>query len=194
MDKIKIGIDIDGVLCDSISHFVQEAKKRFGVTVNKEDIVKFDIAAQSDLLQKQVTEIFSDPDYLSTLSPLPHAVNIIRSLSAVYELHIVTTRYAEIKFATVDWLNEHKFAYYYIVTTNDKAGYAQQCGIEYFIEDRYKNAMSLANVCKKVLLFDAPWNRRPISDNIVRVHNWLEVPEGLIDAEVWAKFSLHRST
>jgi uncharacterized HAD superfamily protein len=43
------------------------------------------------------------------------------------------------------------------------------------IEDFDRNLLGCARVCKKVLLFDQPWNKNTkLPENAVRVKNWEE--------------------
>ena len=42
------------------------------------------------------------------------------------------------------------------------------------MEDNPDTAMTLAGNGIKVLLFDAPYNRKAVSENLIRVKNWDE--------------------
>jgi hypothetical protein len=56
----------------------------------------------------------------------------------------------------------------------------EELGIEIFVEDCLDYALSCADVCMRVILFDRPWNQAPIAtENIIRVHSISEI-EGYI--------------
>jgi uncharacterized HAD superfamily protein len=62
--------------------------------------------------------------------------------------------------------------------------FKKAAGHEVFIEDNLEECEVLSNHCKKVFLFDHPWNRRPVKGkNIIRVKNWHEIRKGIEDAD-----------
>ncbi len=59
--------------------------------------------------------------------------------------------------------------------SHDKVQVVRDLSLDLFMEDRLENAIQIAeDTSIPVILFDAPYNRRPVPDNIVRVSSWNE--------------------
>ncbi len=59
--KTIIGIDVDGVLADSISVWLQELKIQYKITAKKNDIIHNDLTKLFTSLNRKQVEIYSGP-------------------------------------------------------------------------------------------------------------------------------------
>jgi uncharacterized HAD superfamily protein len=172
---MKIGIDIDGVLCDQILYIVKEAKKRYGITIDKNLITRYAIHEFTNLTHEQLMEIFTDSTIIGNVEIINDANIAVNELYKYYEIHLVTARPLDVKEATIQWLSKHNFKYDRLAFTQNKKAYTLQHKLDYFIEDRYKTVLDLSTNCLGIFLFDYPWNRRKIPKNIKRVTSWDEI-------------------
>jgi len=172
---IKIGIDIDSVIADSMSTLVVEAKRVHNIIVNPEDIRNYAIWDWIRLSREQCDEFFNDPLYLCKILPVPYAETATSRLADNLRIYYVTSRPPTLCLETTAWLYKHDFLYGKIVFEKDKAKFALENNFSYFVEDRYKTTRELAEVCKAVFLMDHPWNRRPVPGNVFRVKNWMQI-------------------
>jgi uncharacterized HAD superfamily protein len=59
--------------------------------------------------------------------------------------------------------------------SHDKVGVVKQLDLDLFMEDRYENAISIHEQTSiPVLLFDAPYNRKPLPTGVKRISSWNE--------------------
>jgi len=70
-----------------------------------------------------------------------------------------------------------------LLGSTDKVAMAKRLRCDWFIEDRYENAVALAERNIPVLLIDCSYNRKPLPDNVIRIHSWSQV-ESYIDTTV----------
>jgi len=103
---------------------------------------------------------------------------------AGYKIVIITARpywqYKRIYADTLHWLQKHDIPFDLILYNKDKAEATYEhifpAKPEFFIEDRDKHALEMANIGVKVLLLDTPINRNlPEHPLIRRVKDWSEI-------------------
>ena len=113
-----------------------------------------------------------------------------------YVIAIVTARpYLECKRVyhdTISWLAEHEIPYDFIFWGKDKADivYKELRPVtpEFFIEDRDKHAIELANERIEVLLLDQPYNSAIQGfPHIHRVNDWEDLIDYITDYKVYGK-------
>ena len=175
---IKMGIDLDGVICDMIADFLIEAKKRHNLEINKEDLTDYDVWDATSISRDQAKGIYRDGIFLAKLGVVPGAEEYIYNLyTAGVFIHIITARYENRKISTEGWLSDNSIVYDMLsfVPANTKAKFAERNGIDVFIEDKYSTALDLGNVCRAVFLIDYPWNQGVLPRNVYRVSGWKSI-------------------
>lgn len=173
--KPRIGIDIDGVIVEMSEGIRREAEKRFGVIYNPEDVTKFKLT-HVGLNRRQTSQIIGDWEFLLSLPEIPYAMEAIELLWEDYEIHLVTARWSNVEIPTKSWIQSHNIMYDYLVMGQDlKYRYAEEKGLLWFVEDRYRNAMSLAEVCPTYLITQTYNMGRELHPNITRVNSWQEL-------------------
>lgn len=182
---MKIGIDVDNVIADSVPTLIAEANKYFKTNFTYNDIYIYDfhkiLGVSREEMSVFMKKIFSEkvPLRCKTIKGAKEAIHKIKEN---YEIYIVSSRRKEFKADTIEWLNNNDIPYDFVehVTDKQKHIYAIDKGIEVFIEDDLEQAISLAENGIKVFLFDHPWNRAGnIQDGYMRVKSWDEILENL---------------
>jgi uncharacterized HAD superfamily protein len=177
--KDRLAFDIDGVVADIMTPFLDLARERFdlGHHLRYEDITTFLLDECLDLppqiIQELIRELIDRPHELP-VEPFPHAVPVLTRLALETPLLFVTARDRAGPIET--WLKRTlagvEPAAIRVVATGDpdtKLHYLKDHGIHYFVEDRLETCLQLAGAGITPILFAQPWNRRP--------HPFLEVKD-----------------
>ncbi len=184
---MKIGIDLDDVLADSLPHYVQALNRRFGLTI---DLVEaawriFDRFPQ--IPRREAHTFFSElieDGFFSSRPLLPGAREAVESLAKDgHRLFIVTGRAARDAATTREWLEQVGLLRHFNAVVHNgmepvsryKAGAATRLQLDLFIEDELEVATAIAETAIPVLLFDRPWNQGALPDTMQRVRSWTEV-------------------
>ena len=77
----------------------------------------------------------------------PGATRVINRLIHSHQIHFVTARAEKMRDASLEWLNRHRMPMNSIslLASHDKVQQAFEFECDLFIEDRYENAIQLAN-------------------------------------------------
>ena len=182
IDPRRLAFDIDGVVADIMTTFIQLAKERYGLHhLDYNDIVDFDLARCLKMDEAIIGEILElllyQPETLA-IAPLPEAVPTLTRLAQEQPLLFVTARDRAEPIAA--WLAQQLPAVppqdLRIIATGDpdaKLLYLQEHNIRYFVEDRLETCFHLARSGIQPLVFDQPWNRRPHAFPIV--YSWRDL-------------------
>jgi 5'(3')-deoxyribonucleotidase len=174
--KLRIAIDMDEVLADTIDKFIELYKQRHQTEI-----------LLADMHGKEITEIL--PPHLSgTLRPyinekgffrdlkvMPDAQEVVKALHDKYDVYIAS---AAMEFANSledkqAWLNEH---FPFISWTNIIFCGHKILDVDIMIDDRTKNFVTFNG---RKLLFTSPHNA--LINNFERVDNWQEVAAKLLN-------------
>jgi uncharacterized HAD superfamily protein len=193
---MNIGIDLDGVLADTMTMINEYYNTGHGTNFILDDYRQFELretwkCTREDALKKIDEFFFSD--YFKTVIPVSGAVEGINALSGGHKLFVITARPGHVQEETRNWLSRHygnKFSG--IFFTNEwrhensgprsKQEMCSELGIDVLIEDSLENAMACNSDGIKIFLLDRPWNRteEEIPANIIRAYSWDEIVELLV--------------
>jgi len=178
--KEKIGIDIDGCVAYMLEGIRLEARHRFGINFDLRDVKKFSLAEQG-IERKQLVQIIEDHNFLVSLPTIYYAMEALDRIYPDFEIHLVSARQSYVEAPTIEWLWDKCFSYDELKVGHDcKFTYCQATGIKVFVEDRYRNALKLADYCDTVYLINKTYNLgRPVPENIIRVEGWHDILEYL---------------
>jgi uncharacterized HAD superfamily protein len=89
-------------------------------------------------------------------------------------IHIITDRfwYHGIQRDTTNWLTRNDIPFNSVIFARkiEKQGVASRLNVNWFVEDRLSNALSLSTVCN-VLLLDHPYNQGATPKEVTRVRS-----------------------
>ena len=182
-----IGCDFDGVIADIGEAFLRIACEQYGYcSINLEDIRSFQVEDCLKIPRSIIETIFDDilEDSIGTgLKPLPGAIETIEKLSNHGNVTVITAR-PEIQ-PVIDWFDLYFPEYckprIKLIATGDhdnKEAYIRSCGLSYFIDDRTKTCLQLAESGLNPIVFTQPWNLDQHS--LPTVSSWREL-ETLLD-------------
>lgn len=170
---MRIGIDLDGVVVDSIARWV--------TVFNRESAKTYPAGSLIDTHGTPENAALSDRNELEMLiapPPMDGAREALAALrSAGHQLIVVTARSPGVRGLTEAWLQYHGITVdaMHFLEGGNKGAVAAAEGLSFFVEDAPHNAIAIARVGVPVLLFDAPYNREVSGMHIERIQTWAEV-------------------
>jgi uncharacterized protein len=185
----EVAFDIDGVLADTMSLFIDIAERDFGVNhLRYEDVTEYDIDQLVGLDRTMSLEIIRrilNGFHESPLEPLKGAPDVLRRLNRHHRPTLfVTARPNADQIFT--WMLEVlgvEADDIEVVATGsfeDKKDVLLAKNVAYFVEDRLETCFLLSEVGIQPILFIQPWNRKP--HPFPEVVNWHEL-ESMISFE-----------
>ncbi len=192
---IKVGVDVDNVVCDSArafsdffildrifsSRIIKDSWKE-KIIENLVKIVSSDFACfflkragrMREVMKPAKSRKFKDimETMLINLKQIPNAKEVINDLHRKYDLFFITSReYSfDTKEITFKWFKKNKIKFnknkfYFLKEKQKKIDIAKKLGIKIFIEDNAETASKLSKEGIKVYLFDYKWNRKIKNDS-----------------------------
>ncbi len=180
----RLAFDIDGVVADIMTTFLDLVRERFGPhPFRYEHITTFRLEDCLDLpgwlIRVLIQELIDRPHELP-VEPFPEAVPVLTRLAEECPLVFVTarTRAEPIQRWLRRNLDQVPDNYIWVMATGDPDGkvrYLKAHAIEYFVEDRLETCYDLARAGITPIVFAQPWNRRP--HPFLEVQNWRELAQ-----------------
>lgn len=174
-----IGFDIDCVVADTMSAFIDLAQKDYELTIRPEEITSFQVEECLDVSPRIIHDIFTrllEEPLESGLEPMEHAVSILTELSLQAPLTFITAR--PTKKPIAHWLQnvlgESVFDRVNLIATGEhdgKLAHIENAGLHSFIDDRVPTCLQLAQNGFQSIVFSQPWNQGRHS--LPTVESWL---------------------
>lgn len=185
----ELAFDIDGVLADTMSLFIDIARRHFGMNSLKyDDITDYDLCASLGMDEGVYLDIIMrilEGRYEATLRPLEGAPAVLSRVNRVHSPTLFVTARPSADLVH-DWILEQlglghgKIDVVATGSFDDKQLVLRQHGIKYFVEDRLETCFTLSSAGISPIVFRQPWNRKP--HPFREVATWQEL-EALIDFE-----------
>jgi uncharacterized protein len=178
----EVAFDIDGVLADTMSLFIDIAQKDFGANnLRYEDITEYDIDQFGGLDKTMGLEIIRrilDGIHESPLEPLQGAPDVLRRLNQYHRptLFVTARPNGDQIFGWILDVLGVKAGDIEVVATGsfeDKKDVLLDKKVAYFVEDRLETCFLLHDAGIKPIVFKQPWNRKP--HPFPEVGNWQEL-------------------
>jgi 5'(3')-deoxyribonucleotidase len=193
IDPDSIAFDFDGVLADTMTLFLDIARKDYQIqNLRYEDItcymLKDCLEMDEDLIETIIQRI-QDGSYTMPLKPMAGAAEVLTQLEKFSSpILFVTAR--PYTGPILDWMQSLlnlKSESLKVITTGSfeaKADILRDHRVAYFIEDRLETCFQLKNAGVEPVVFKQPWNRQvhPFHE----VDSWQDI-HSLID---WKEESL----
>lgn len=179
---MRVGVDIDGVVCNSYPLWLQELnryyQKNITAITDYEMHLLFDVPwdDMNDFFVKNAETLLGQPE------PVKGAKEGIESLIREgHEIIYVTARTPEEKDMTLKWFRKHGIPFEHVLFTGfkSKVDWVKQWDMKVFIEDYMKNAKAIAAAGVPVFLLDANYNREETAQGVTRCHSWEEILAGI---------------
>ncbi|MFQ5848739.1 MAG: HAD family hydrolase [Candidatus Methylomirabilales bacterium] len=184
---LRIGIDIDDVLADSLPAYLRAFNRRFGLEIPEAEagweIFRRYPEIPADELEAFFAELYR-ADFLGSRPLVPGAREGVERLHrAGHCLFIITGRLRRDRDITARWMGQAGLsAFFEAIVDRDgtdaplhKRRAVEELRLDVLLEDEYAVALAAAEIAGRVLLFDRPWNQGSLPGHAVRIHSWSEV-------------------
>ncbi|MEO6148675.1 MAG: 5'(3')-deoxyribonucleotidase [Mucilaginibacter sp.] len=175
-NKLRLAIDMDEVLADTIGKFITLYNQKHHTNFHMDDMQpgkEFKELLPAEL-RHTLREYINEPGFFRDIPVMEGALTVLPKLAEKYDVYIVS---AAMEFKNsladkLDWLNEH---FPYISWTNIIFCGHKIVNVDILIDDRVKN---FVNFDGRKLLFTSPHNLT--YDEFERVNTWDEVAAALL--------------
>ena len=181
-NKIKLGVDIDGVLANQISTLLPIINKKYSLNLTYNDIDDWRKKIKDTDIANLIIEAQRNDDYLLEIPLIDDSSEILSNLSPSYEIYILTAREICTKEATLIWLKSNNiiFDYFYNLKEENK----QKIEVDIIIDDYKGNIEKYLNSHENsfAILYKQPWNYLEELENFItskRCHvayTWKQIP------------------
>lgn len=166
---MKIAIDFDGVLCNTIKKWIEIFNSEYSVKYNNlklsyGKITEFDFYSTFHITHEDSRKIFAQCwEQWDTLEPTEFMLN--KKMQKLPEMcdaiHVVTANNSTNKKYLKAFLKKHSIPYGAIIFEEEK----EKLHYDLFIDDSPYNAQKIFDAGKSVLLYNQPWNQDVIPLN-----------------------------
>lgn len=168
MKKKSIAIDMDNVIADVLTHYINWYERDYGVRVDKEAIAG--LPEMEAFPNNAIKKFLFTPGFFRTVPVMPGAQEAVKKLMEKYEVYIVSAamEFPLSLFEKYEWLQEHFpfIEWKNIIFCGDKS----IINTDFMIDDHLKNL----DFCSgKAFIFTASHNVHVNRHS--RVNNWDEV-------------------
>jgi len=174
--KPKLGVDIDGVLCDMIPDVLGYIWKTMNIRMRPDDVKRWDFPVGVRSMNDIIQEALSDRDFLLGLKPISYAREGMQILRDKYDITIITSRHSSRAENTRSWVDRYFGKEFPVIHTDEARKHLH--GMNVLIDDAPHNIEAfLANSGTLAIMYNQPWNVwfNPISRRFRRVWSWDDV-------------------
>ena len=177
MSSRRIGVDIDGVICNSEPIYREIIEDQKGIFLSEPQRVYgyADIFTYDDI--KPMIETFYSKRILDP-KPIIWARAMIQALlDWGISVHLLTARPERTKEGTLEWLELWNVPRSAVAHDWNKVKYATDNGLTVMVEDKASTANAFAEAGIHSILFTQRWNLQenveyPIHEKVIRLDNW----------------------
>jgi 5'(3')-deoxyribonucleotidase len=183
MRKIKIGIDVEGVLADIHTLFLEEISKFYQIDAKLEEITDWEWEILTEKLKEKCIDVgnlymkWSSEYWKKRWKEIPliekDSPSILKELRKTSKIYIVTHR-KNIE-SVKKWLDYQGFEHDGLIYVQYGVSKLEAVDVCLLVDDNPTLSTS-ANYRKKLLLYDRPWNREvKENDWIKRIYSLKEI-------------------
>jgi len=167
---LKLALDFDSVLSDTMVNWVQKFNKRKDTSLTKNDVISWTFWNDFDISIDEAFDIFAEvwSDW-KNLPPTEHNLqDKVMKLTKICSIDVVTAVQKNYLQYIKKWLNDKGIIYENFVSSD-----STKANLDYdvFIDDSPSIAQKSSQIGKICLLYDQPWNRKVTGKNIIRIKN-----------------------
>ncbi len=188
-----ICVDIDNVVArtDEVMREVIRDYSSGRVDLGYDDVVCFDYWMCRDRYGRRfegsewpnIHEEFSR-NHLFRIAPYDNIKNYLQQIAERFEVHLATSRLAEGREATIQWLSQHEIPYgeLHFVAHGEKHLIGQQfVGV---VEDDREQGYAFSARGVRVFLLAHPWNHVGSYSALRRLGSWEEINREIVNLEM----------
>ncbi len=176
---MRIGVDIDGVLANSLPLWVTELNKFFNKNKQLEEIHLYDIHKTYGVSFNELKLFLKSKGrfLMSEPAPITGSSYYLSKLKQHHEICIITARDNRYYQETYDWLKKNNLPYdeLMLLGSHEKMEFCLEKDLKVLVEDTLEIGIKVSAAGIPVLLMDAPYNRGELPELVYRKHSWEEI-------------------
>lgn len=181
---MRIGVDIDGVLADSLPLWVTELNRFFNKNKRVEEIHLYDICKTYDITTEELYKFLERRGryLMSAPPPVTGAPYYLSRIKQYHDIYIITAREEQYGLETREWLKKHGLPYdeLLLLGSHDKKEACLEKKLHVLVEDTLEIGVEVSAAGVPVLLMDAPYNQGPLPGLVYRKRSWDEVYRAIV--------------
>jgi uncharacterized protein len=172
------GFDIDGTITCPTS-YIPYLNNSFGTNLTLDDLKEYELHPQLNITEEEFWKwMDKHEEAICRNSPVAdYFKTIFPEWSKKHEFIFISARRNYLIDVTHEWLEKHDVPYAHVelIGKHDKISAVKKFNCDIFFEDKHDNACDISEECNiPVVLFDTPYNRKPVPESVIRVKNWNE--------------------
>lgn len=185
---MKIGVDIDGVLANSLPLWVAELNNYFNKSKQLEEIHLYDIHKTYEISQRDLKLFLERRGRYLMKSPEPvtGASYYLGRIKQHHEIYIITARDKRYREETQEWLKKHGLPYdeLLLLGSHDKKEPCLARNLKVLVEDTLEIGVEVSSAGIPVLLLDAPYNQGTLPELVYRKRSWDEIYRTIVPGPI----------
>ena len=178
-DRLKIAVDLDGVLAESMLVWCERANREFGTHLNMEDLDSWSSWSRFGISKDDFYRLLDESwiDWEQVPPTEPGVADKVARIEKFGDIDIVTGRSKGTEEAAKSWVENQKVRYRHFVRV---AGWRDKIHLNYdvYIDDA-PDLMPLVSHSPTAwaILYDRPWNRDvPRMRKVLKAERWRQIP------------------
>ncbi|WP_352420426.1 hypothetical protein [Proteiniborus sp.] len=176
--KLNLCIDIDGTITEPF-YWLEKANEYFGTDIKPFEVTSYEIDQVLKIPREDYLNFYKihGEEMHSNAEIREGAGQILQKLGKQHEIFYVSAREHSLEKTTKEWFYRHNLpkGKLYLLGTHYKVDKARELNCDIFIEDRYENAIQLADKGFEVLLIDCFYNQGLLTEGVTRIFNWRDI-------------------
>lgn len=154
---MRVGLDIDGVLCDHVAGLCERIRERYHIDLRPEMVTEWDLDFGPSSVAEELRSAYMDRHFVLSLPPMEGAQAAVSAILETDGLAVtaVTSRPLQAKPATDDWL-----AAYFPSLDALYASRKEDMPLDILVDDFPLFVERFAAAGRRAVLFSQPWNQR----------------------------------
>lgn len=183
-----IAYDFDGVLCDTFPAFEQHWFTKYNYLIPQSSSWYMGMPEDYDEKNMHDDILEAHQQYQAHLYPHAFSMESVRHMANQLQESpiIITARKEDSKEVTEAWLKHWLGIPYtlYMTAGSRKDDMVKSLKIRYFVEDRFKVANEIGEVCETCFMPKRPWNvgRQP-TERVTRINDLVNIIDTVLNVE-----------
>lgn len=181
---MRIGVDIDGVLADSLPLWVNELNRFFSKNKLVEEIHLYDICRTYEITTHELHQFLArkGKSLMSEPLPVPGASYYLSRIKQYHDIYIVTAREELYGRETRGWLKKYHLPYdeLLLLGSHEKKEACLEKKLNVLVEDTLEIGVKVSAAGVPVFLMDAPYNQGVLPGLVYRKRSWDEIYRSIV--------------
>lgn len=173
---MNLGFDIDGVISDFVTTFIELVHEKYKVTLTEEDIYCHDLNLVLGITKDERNQLITETLRKDLALNKGAKETLAKLFSEGHKIYLLTARYGALLDGTKTWLEKKGIIYTQLLHLCEGQKYLADIDIDLIVEDCLLDALEWTQKINHVIVFDHPWNRtKNVKKLVKRIRNWDEI-------------------